>query len=391
MSGPLHRRLGLGLLAASAAALAVAQPALGAQPCAGPDAAAALCVLNAERDAAGLAPLRLDQRLVRAARDHALEAGQTAGGSATVAPAAGLGNATVVRAGRPPRELSLGVSGPEPGAACANGALAPARATLDAMREATLCLLDRERADHDLAPLAPDPDLAATATAYAGDLVAGSYFSHTGRDGSSLSERVGRSGYIPATAGWALGENLAWGTGPLATPASIVQAWMASPGHRHTILNPDYREIGIGIATGNPVLRDGNIGATYATDFGGIDGRSRSARQLQRRVARTGWLQGRRRWLIGEALAWGHGPLATPSAIAASWMRSAPHRRVALRPDFRRVGIAVQAGTPFGDGATLVADFGASQPSLKRRGAAAAAASAGRARPTTRTSSSEGG
>jgi uncharacterized protein YkwD len=374
----------------ASAALAAAQPAMGAQPCSGEGAAAALCVLNAERAAAGLAPLRLDQRLVRAARDHALEAAQAAGGSATVVPAAGLGNATVLRAGRPPRELALGSQSPEPGAACANGAVEPAPATLDAMREATLCLLNRERAGHGLTPLTPDADLAAAATAYAGDLVAGSYFSHTGRDGSSLSERIGRSGYLPAGAGWALGENLAWGTGPLATPASIVQAWMASPGHRHTILNPDYREIGIGIAAGNPAARDGT-GATYATDFGAVDGLSRSARQLQRRVGRTGWLKRRPQWLIGEALAWGHGPLATPSGIAAAWLRSAPHRRVALRPEFRRVGIALQAGTPFGDGATLVADFGASQPALKRRGAGAAAASAGRARPTTRTSSSAGG
>ena len=68
----------------------------------------------------------------------------------------------------------------------------------------------------------------------------------------------------------AIGENLAWGTGALATPASIMQAWMNSPGHRENILDPEYREIGIGVVAGNPSTATG-AGATYANAFGVVD------------------------------------------------------------------------------------------------------------------------
>jgi uncharacterized protein YkwD len=195
-----------------------------------------------------------------------------------------LGDATAIRAGESLRALSLGGrpdvrrhdkaprrDGIGAGAACANPTLAPAPASIAAINTATLCLLNGERADHGLAPLAANARLAAAATAYAQDLVAGSYFSHTGRNGSTVYDRVNAAGYIPPGAGWALGENLAWGTGALSTPGSIMQAWMNSPGHRENILNPDFREIGVGIALGNPAQTDGQ-GATYATEFAVLDG-----------------------------------------------------------------------------------------------------------------------
>jgi uncharacterized protein YkwD len=156
------------------------------------------------------------------------------------------------------------------GAACPNPALVPAPESIGAVAEATLCLLNGERADHGLAPLAVNDKLGAAASAFAQDLVAGSYFSHTGRDGSDVLDRIERAGYIKADRGWRIGENLAWGTGALATPGSIMQAWMNSPGHRENILNPAYREIGIGVVAGNPASADG-AGATYATEFGVLE------------------------------------------------------------------------------------------------------------------------
>jgi hypothetical protein len=78
---------------------------------------------------------------------------------------------------------------------------------------------------------------------------------------------------------------------------------MNSPGHRENILNPAYREIGIGIAVGNPA-RDDGAGATYATEFGVIEGAAalrasvkkakkakkskRGARKAKARAARHG-------------------------------------------------------------------------------------------------------
>jgi uncharacterized protein YkwD len=223
---------------------------------------------------------------------------RSAGAPVAVEPTDGrLGDATAVRAGTLARELSRGGrldvrrrggsprrDGVGAGAACPNPDLAPRADTLPAMAEATLCLLNGERADHGLAPLAPNDKLAAAATAYAQDLVAGSYFSHTGRDGSGLLDRIERTGYLPGDTGWALGENLAWGTGALSVPGSIMRAWMNSPGHRENILNPAYREVGIGIVTGNPAAADG-LGATYATEFGAVDRAAEAEPVAKRRDA----------------------------------------------------------------------------------------------------------
>src|SRR5829696_6997535 len=156
------------------------------------------------------------------------------------------------------------------GASCPDATLAAAPEALAAMAASQLCLLNGERADAGLAPLTLNDKLSSAATAYAADLVGYSYFSHTGRDGSTIRTRLEAVGYLPVDGGWAIGENLAWGTGALATPGSIMQAWMNSPGHRANILNPEYVEIGIGVVVGNPSVADGS-GATYANAFGVID------------------------------------------------------------------------------------------------------------------------
>jgi hypothetical protein len=64
---------------------------------------------------------------------------------------------------------------------------------------------------------------------------------------------------------WSLGEDLAWGSGGLASPEAVVQAWMDSPPHRHIMLDRHLRVVGIGIVRGTP---SGADGATFTADFG---------------------------------------------------------------------------------------------------------------------------
>ena len=68
-----------------------------------------------------------------------------------------------------------------------------------------------------------------------------------------MVDRIRRTGYTSGARGWALGENIAWGSGRLATAAQIHRSWMNSSGHRANILQRSFREIGIGIETGLPV------------------------------------------------------------------------------------------------------------------------------------------
>ena len=202
------------------------------------------------------------------------------------APASGVtdgrtGDAVAGADSGPVRTLSRGgrldPSTPAPGAgrrdgvgagdACTETDLVPAPDTIERVAASTLCLLNGERADHGLRPLTENDKLARAAAGHSADMVARTYFAHEGLDGSTIRDRIGATGYIPSRGRWVIGENLAWGTGALATPRAIVNAWMNSAGHRENILHPDYKEIGLGVVVGNPARPTG-AGATYATEFG---------------------------------------------------------------------------------------------------------------------------
>jgi uncharacterized protein YkwD len=92
------------------------------------------------------------------------------------------------------------------------------------------------------------------------------YFDHTDPSGDTFVDRILGSGYVRRNAGWTLGENLAWGTGDLSSAKGLMDAWMASSGHKANILKKAYREVGVGIRTGVPT--DEGVGATITADFG---------------------------------------------------------------------------------------------------------------------------
>jgi uncharacterized protein YkwD len=169
---------------------------------------------------------------------------------------------------RPAPNLNEGVAG---AADCANADLAPDASNLSAISDATFCLLNSERAARGLTALKPDRQLQRAALLHGGDMVDHQYFAHNGRDGSQPADRIRAAGYLSSGGAWRIGENLAWGTGDLATPRAITSAWMHSPGHRANILMPQYRQVGFGVIAGNPSGRDG-AGATYVTEFGVVDG-----------------------------------------------------------------------------------------------------------------------
>jgi uncharacterized protein YkwD len=85
---------------------------------------------------------------------------------------------------------------------------------------------------------------------------------------------------------------------------------------------------------------------------------SRIGLSSSERIARSGWMRGRKRWAVGENLAWRSGR-TRPRAMVRAWLRSARHRRVMLSRRYHVVGIGIVAGTPAGArGTTYTADFG---------------------------------
>jgi uncharacterized protein YkwD len=133
-----------------------------------------------------------------------------------------------------------------------------------------LCLINRERSAHGEPALRPNADMEAAAQGHAESMAGGGYFEHTGPGGATVLERLEASGYLDSSAtSYEVGENIAWGSLQDASPAAIVAAWMASPGHRANILNADFRDTGIGISARLPgSFALGESGAMYTQDFG---------------------------------------------------------------------------------------------------------------------------
>jgi uncharacterized protein YkwD len=134
-----------------------------------------------------------------------------------------------------------------------------------ALVRATLCVLNAERARHNLRPLRLNRRLSVAARRHSRAMARKRFFSHTSPGGASFVDRIRGTGYLSGASSWSVGENIAYGSGGRSTPRAVGTAWMNSPGHRANILSGSFRAIGIGIAAGTPV---GMAGATYTTDFG---------------------------------------------------------------------------------------------------------------------------
>ncbi|GAC1521229.1 MAG: hypothetical protein NVS2B6_05510 [Thermoleophilaceae bacterium] len=147
-------------------------------------------------------------------------------------------------------------------ASCANAGADPNSTPPGAIKAATLCLLNAQRTAHGLKPLRDNRRLDVASRRHATDMASRKYFAH-----GNFVGRIRAARYLAGKRSWIVGENIAWGTSDLATPAEIVKSWMQSPPHAANILNGSFREIGIGVARGAPA-RGLSDGATYATDFG---------------------------------------------------------------------------------------------------------------------------
>lgn len=156
---------------------------------------------------------------------------------------------------------------------CQDTNLAPEPANLVLVRAAVLCLVNAERARNGLEPLQSNPQLAAAAESHGREMIAEDYFAHISPAGVTPVDRARGAGYIPSSeVGYVIGENLAWGTLTLSTPAAIVAAWINSPEHLANILEANYRETGIDVQPEAPAsLAEHAQGALYTQEFGVIE------------------------------------------------------------------------------------------------------------------------
>lgn len=135
------------------------------------------------------------------------------------------------------------------------------------LARAAVCLVNRSRARRHLPRLVINRRLTKAAMWHTHDMVRHRYFGHVSRRGRDVVDRLYGTHYLGGRFGWAVGENLAWGSGQLGTPRQIFHAWMRSAGHRRNMLDRRFREIGIGVIARGPVRTD-LPAATYTATFG---------------------------------------------------------------------------------------------------------------------------
>ena len=152
---------------------------------------------------------------------------------------------------------------------CQSADALPGQVSVTDAREAMLCLMNAQRTARGLGRLRAQPALAPVAGRFARQMVRDRFFDHTSPGGSTMLSRIKGTSYLRHARSWTVGENLAWGTGTLASPRATVEAWMRSADHRANLLDRGFADVGIGIATGAPTALDADeTGGTYVSDFG---------------------------------------------------------------------------------------------------------------------------
>ena len=136
-------------------------------------------------------------------------------------------------------------------------------AALTAPEYESLAMHNEAREEAGLPHLCVNPTLTRAARGHAADMLERDYFAHDTPEGAEPIDRMMDAGYSGFNVS---GENIAYGTGPLADSEPIFDSLMESPGHRANILRGAFLEVCVG-AVGS---EGGSASSTgmYAMDFG---------------------------------------------------------------------------------------------------------------------------
>lgn len=131
---------------------------------------------------------------------------------------------------------------------------APVEVSTEAAAEAeVLRLVNVERAKVGCSPVAANSALTELAQAFSKAMADQGFFDHTDPSGATPWDRAAQAGITSLG-----GENIARGQ---ADAASVMEAWMNSPGHKANILNCDFKTLGVGVQFGEG-------GPWWTQDFG---------------------------------------------------------------------------------------------------------------------------
>lgn len=117
-------------------------------------------------------------------------------------------------------------------------------------KQQLLQMINAVRIDRGRLPLADASELATAAQAHSADMVDNAYLDHTGSDGSEPIDRAARAGYrVPPGTGWLVVEVI---SAISADPSGPLNWWLGDRVHARVLLDPRWREVGVGYARGGP-------------------------------------------------------------------------------------------------------------------------------------------
>lgn len=140
---------------------------------------------------------------------------------------------------QPPPTQSAPTQPPPPTATNVPPTTPPSNPDLSAQEQETVNLINQKRSSMGLSTLRVVSQLASSARLHSQDISNRNCCCHYGANGSTAADRARSAGY----SGTVVGETL--GCGPN-TPASIVEGWWNSPGHKAVLTYAGARDIGVG-------------------------------------------------------------------------------------------------------------------------------------------------
>ena len=135
--------------------------------------------------------------------------------------------------------------------------------------------MNRARAASGLRPVRSSPSLRTAARSHSRSMLEHGFFSHDSVDGTAFSDRIRRYYTSRGWRTWSVGETLLASPTAAGDAKAIVAAWLGSPPHRDVILDPTWRDAGIGAlyaATAPNEYRGGET-IVVTADFGMREGK----------------------------------------------------------------------------------------------------------------------
>jgi uncharacterized protein YkwD len=153
---------------------------------------------------------------------------------------------------------------------CPDADLVPAADNLGRVDAAVLCLINQERTRAGRVALARRWRLDRSSLFHSAEMVQFHFLAHEAAGRPTLLARIRGYGYFNGASNGIYAENVGVGPGSNGTARALMDAWMASPGHRANLLYPAFRDVGIAavLAPPDPAFYADFPSTVYTTDFG---------------------------------------------------------------------------------------------------------------------------